>query len=125
MSLIARMASLQEMSAWSAEEAYREVMASMPDGWSFSITRQEGPWVGLFLDTDGGQVWRSEPSADPRIVLIESYVWIHIGRSEPSDPRWARRPDRPAAPPMGFKSNVPDPDDLNPEEIAGLYKSHS
>jgi len=115
------MVSIQEMSTWSADDARAAVYDKLPKGWTFEVEGSNALWYGSLSDSEGLTKWSSSPSADIRVVCIDAYVWLHLGESKPTDPRWTRREDSPL---MGVSGGhqVPDPDDLNPEEVLKLYR---
>lgn len=117
---------VQEMLTWTTDEAHVKVLGVTPPGQTFHIENDRGLWFAWFQSNKDTTVWKSEPSADPRVALFEAYVWVHIGKQEPTDPRWIRGKSDPnkVGPSMGGGSSIPDPEDLDPEEVGNLYHRH-
>lgn len=117
------MVPIQEMMAWTADDAHEEIVSALPPGVSFDVQRDHGLWTSSLRNAEDIDIWASTPSADLRIALIEAYVWLHIGNKEPTGPHWGRRTQDPiqVTAKVGSSADIPDPDDLNPSEIEALY----
>ncbi len=117
------MLSIEEVTTWTTEEAYAEVLTHLPKGCTFNIEREQeaGYWMANILDETGAWLWSSDPASDPRIAILNAYGWLHA-RSDPGrHPAWVRRGEIDSKVVTGRYGlpgvHVPDPEDLDPEEV--------
>ncbi len=120
------MHSLEEMTAWTAEDAQAAILASLPEGWSFIPKTVSGWAVAQFTDENGKVVWEDH-SADVRLLFFNAYGWLHLREHKPRSPAWKLRTKevdlyRPTQPGQVYPHvPVPDPEDLDPEEVKAVY----
>jgi hypothetical protein len=121
------MATLQEMTAWTLEEIQAEIYALLPADWKFEFLDGEGQWHTTFLGADGECLWRMS-YMEPRILLFDAYGWLElqVHPRKATNPAWTPN-DRWRLVPVGKVGlpgvSVPDPEDLDPTEIATVYSS--
>lgn len=117
------MPSVEEMSAWTEEETRAAIHVLLPEGWHFNLLRREGMLVAQFLGPDGGEIWaRAEP--DRKILLLNAYGWLWSRGKSPEHPMWRSRTKLTRVPVhrVGLPGvEVPDPEDLDPEEVVSVY----
>jgi hypothetical protein len=120
------MFSLQEMTAWTPGEIEAAVHTALPPGWRFSFELVESFYWASYTDADEKVVWARE-NPDLRIVLLDAYGWLWARKNEASRPFWRPRHFETPPPKPGPMSHpgipVPDPADLDPDEIAVVYRS--
>jgi len=126
------MPTLEEITAWSTDQAEAELRAVIPKTASVSVVWDavEGYWLLTMKDLDerGSLVVRSEEThMDRRLLILNAYGQYWLTASTPSrDSPWVRRHGelstefvthrvRQASP------EIPDPDDLNPTEVDDFY----
>lgn len=113
-----------EMTAWSLEETRFHLQNVLPKGWKFEQGVDEEYLWARVLQDDGVVVW-DNIHLDERTLLLDAYCWLHF-RSQPKLDRssvWAER--RVELTRRGVTQrvmSVPDPEDLDPEEIRSVYE---
>jgi hypothetical protein len=115
------MATLAEMTAWSLEEARAEIEHALPQGWVFSLSR-----VGLFravIRDAAGVVQWSDDGYDERLLLLAAYGWLWSRDQEaPTAGPWVpRREELTSRSVRNQALNLPDPEDIDPDELAAMY----
>jgi hypothetical protein len=128
------MLSLEEMTTWTVEDIQAQIDAYKAKDlfFRFDFDRELMFWHARFERFDEAQrkrviVWEDH-GADERITLFNAFGWVWA-RSQtplPKDSPWRPRPDvtlhhvnqKVAA--RGH--SVPDPEDLDPEEIKAVYE---
>jgi len=123
---------LEEITAWSLDETRAEIAVRLPPGWHFE--EKALPGGGL-----RAKIFRLSPSGDPivewehlhidhRYVLLGAFgfLWTRNHRPDPTSP-WIRRhnPTREAMARRvnAFRCTVPDPEDVDPEEVKAVYEA--
>jgi hypothetical protein len=119
----------EEISAWSLDEIRAEIRALLPAGWTATDAKNSGGYWIVTIESPGeyGSVLELvEANADERLALLNAFGWLWT-KSLPKpggDSPWQRRgevtPPKHAA--SGSGTSVPDPDDLDPKEIAQVYE---
>jgi hypothetical protein len=116
------MFSLEEISSWSLDEIRFHIRELLLKGQRFSVTPTEGGWVARIEDTGGTRLWEHS-GWDERILLLDAFGWLWLrqqARPSPDSP-WNRRN------PLTQKSlelqlpPIPDPEDVDPEEVLAVY----
>jgi len=109
---------------WSEDRTKEEISLLLPKGWVFRFDRNEiGYWETSFLDETNTSKW-SALSLAPNIALFNAYGWIALQRVPRGQGVWGPRRDLTL---QGVnaealrKVSVPDPEDLDPVEIASVY----
>lgn len=116
---------IEEMSAWTTEEALGAALASVPKGARLDYYQDGGFWFAQLFDEEGTVVWYTEPSVDPRITFIEAYTRLHVkAEAAPTNPLWVRRldPDQIHGRVTMPGTVIPDPEDLDPAEVEKFIK---
>jgi len=122
------MPSLEEMTAWEPEDIEAEIRLALPKDWSFqSGCSENGGWA-VIGDEEGQIKWETASVPDERLLLFNAYGWLTTRGMEPKNPAWARRKGVTPQPRIGQFSlpgvSVPDPEDLDPAEIASVYSEN-
>ncbi len=123
----------EEISAWSIEELEAEIDAALPSGWSLSFRESpDGYWefvIQSVTDESEPLIRLEKENADRRLGLLDVYGWLWLEGSPkpPAGSPWAPRPELSIEIVTGHAnirgSKVPDPEDLDPAEIALIHKS--
>jgi hypothetical protein len=120
------MPTIEEMSAWTLDELKVEIHQALPPGWSFNYGWNEDVdgWATIHDET-GKTAWETAGVWDETLLLFNAYGWLTTRNVEPKNPVWARRRGVVPKPVVGQYSlpgvSVPDPEDLDPAEIASVY----
>jgi hypothetical protein len=120
------MATIEEMTAWTLEEIQAEIRAALPEKWRFEFLTEDGQWRTRFLGVEGECLWW-RTYLEPRVLLLDAYGWLwrQQHRQLPTNPAWIPRDRRKLVPvgKVGLQGvTVPDPEDLNPDEIDAVYQ---
>lgn len=108
-------ASLEELTAWSLEELTAEVKARLPEGQELILGPNRVAIKGL-----DSILWE-ESGLDVRVLLYSAYAFL-TGLPDPSDASpWVRRQPRNVVRRPLPDQSIPDPGDLDPEEIESVY----
>ena len=112
---------LAEAQTWSANDALIYLRQNVPEGWSVLV---HGDVMVEILDSEGSSQW-AQSGVDPKMVYLDAIGWLRVRSHTVKAPRWRPRVSdvelhRPAR-----ESRYPDPPDLDPTEIAELYKKQS
>jgi hypothetical protein len=117
---------LDEIVLLPPEEAELAIQAQVPMGFTLALDSTPGYWEARFTAKDGRVLW-SAAHLDKRILLFDFYGWMlrHAG-AKPQHPAWVRRGEVQIASAHGAKAHqahvkVPDPEDLEPDEILRVY----
>lgn len=110
------------MTTWSADDALAQVRVSLPEGWKLVESSTPGQLSAIVLDADGVQQWTAS-GVDPKLVYLACLGWLHLRHRSLSHPAWRpRQTEVPLARP-NRDTLFPDVPDLDPEEIASVYKT--
>jgi hypothetical protein len=109
---------LAEAQTWSADDALLYLKQNVPDGWAISVY---GAVVVELRDSEGS-IQCTHVGVDPKMVFLDTIGWLRVREHTVKAPRW-----RPRSSDVGLhrpprESRYPDPPDLDPTEIAELYK---
>ena len=114
---------LAEITMWSAEKIGAALHQAMPLGWEFQYKiGGDQQYFGVIHDSAREVRWQSE-SPDFRLLLLAAYGWLYL-RSHPEvkDGLWAvRRQELTSEIVQKHALNIPDPEDLVPEELETFY----
>lgn len=124
------MVTFEEMSAWTADEIQAHIQAALPSTilFSFGLDKDGGVWSVRFdrIEQDGSIVglW-SDTGFEHRILLLNAYGWIWnqiAPRPDHASP-WIRRREitAEAVTRRVVFGHVPDPEDLDPDEVDSVY----
>jgi hypothetical protein len=122
----------EEISAWSIEELEAEIQKGLPEGWSFhSHPAPDGYWEYKIqsLGDLGPVIHMEKENADRRLGLLDVYGWLWLETlpKPPEGSPWALRRDVTIGVVTGHAnirgSEIPDPEDLDPAEVALVHKT--
>ena len=114
---------LAEITTWSVKDTEAALHQAIPLGWEF--VHQIGldqQYFGVIYDSARVERWHSE-SPDFQLLLLAAYGWLFL-RSHPEvkDGLWAvRKQELTAEIVQKHALNIPDPEDLVPEELETFY----
>jgi hypothetical protein len=115
------MFTVEEITAWSIDELTTEISVLLPPGVVLKIDSQQGYFVARLTNTDGSLV-REEVNPDQRLALLNIFGGLWTTPSVSDDSPWHRRREFLRSPIDMFNcQEVPDPEDLNPDEVQALY----
>ncbi len=120
------MLNTEDMSAWTIDEIQLKLMDLIEQQsyiLGFQAVSNEAGWYASFT-ADGRELWGLQ-GPDIRLVLLSAYVWLDC-RTNPVKPRpmWAPRGENAArSDVVNVPVSSPDPEDLDPTEIAAVYDS--
>ena len=124
------MPTLEEMTAWSAEEIEGAIRCSLPAGFYFEcgLDQEAGAWFARFWRPSESQrtVLYQDWGIDQRLTYFNAYGWLWAQKQPkpPAHSLWARRREvtRETVQQRAFRGvRVPDPPDLDPEQIEAVY----
>jgi hypothetical protein len=127
------MPTLEEMTAWSLEEIRGEVKRLLTKGWSFSIVwdQEEQIWFAQ-IERDPGEDEGPDPvvvwsgfGPDEKILLFNVYgwLWLKIQPKPQGASPWVRKRELTTVGVTRKALGIPDPEDVDPEEVLSVYKS--
>lgn len=122
------MISIQEMTAWTARDIEQAIHAARPPTWRFKLEVEQGVYAATFTDAEGNVIWTLE-GFDERLTLFDAYGWLQRRQLPRTNPVWIRKRGERYRPQVGPTSlsgvRVPDPGDLDPDEISAVvYEQH-
>lgn len=120
------MPTIEEMSAWSDVELVAEIQTLLPPGWFVRIdANPEGYWevsVDRATDTPEPITEFFESHIDKRIALLNIYGAIGAYKARSRSEQWIGGRRELTKQPVRIKSSaIPDPADLDPEEVEAVY----
>lgn len=112
--------------SWTEARTKDEIASLLPEGWKFYFGHNPGGyWESKFTDETGVIVWDDSFPA-PNVLLLTAYGWIALRRTpRTTTGAWAPRRDRTLAEVNAEalrRARVPDPEDLDPMEVAAVYQ---
>ena len=117
------MFTLTEAAAWSEAETLMKVMESLPVGWRIQEKVAGNSFSASVTDPSGAQVWSGEQQ-DRKLLFLDCLGWLRVKDHRAKNPMWrARDNEVPLYRPSVSPSPVPDPPDLDPNEVASVYKT--
>lgn len=118
------MFSLEETLTWTAEDAHERLQAVVPAGWSVERSEEAGWHRVALLDAAGVEQWAGE-HPDPKFIALDALGWLRLRDHRVKNPAW--KPREAEVPlfrePGVVQSPVPDPPDLDPDEVATVYRT--
>lgn len=123
------MPSPEEMAAWTFDDVRLEIRNLLPDGWSLLELLHPDGYVVVRLnriDDHLNSVTEFEvENADHRLALLDAYgrLWLKARAPVDASP-WVRRRElsREAVTRKVNFGSTSDPEDLDPQEIASVYR---
>ena len=117
------MATLEEMTTWAPDDIQGEILTMLPEGWRFEFIPEDQQWRARFLNAEGTILWWNT-YIEPRFLLFDAFGWLFRRHHKTVNPIWTPRSQREFVPvgKVGLQGvTVPDPEDLDPDEIAAVY----
>lgn len=116
------MFTLAETTTWTADDVLLKIQEVLPEGWALKERFSGYRYYADLFDQGGSNVWSGEQS-DPRVLFLDCLGWLSLRGHKTKNPAWrARSSEVPLhRPPVSVAT--PDPPDLDPEEIAAVYKT--
>lgn len=111
-----------EIALWGPEEALHELRESLPLGWKLFLRMEDQYAVAELHDESDSLVWIGSNS-DPKILCLDGLGWLMTRNHRPQHPAWKPRDREIALRVPNQSSRDPDPADLDPVEIAAVYKN--
>ena len=121
--------SLETLYALPLAEAEMAIRAALPTSLKLVIQQGEGRLEATVLSAEGDELWFGA-STDRRVLLFNAYGHIlRAAGARPRHPAWQRKGEVQIPTQYGMKSHqgsvsIPDPEDLDPEEILSIYGIH-
>jgi len=108
------------------EEIEAYINRIKPTNWvftySFEYGFEKGWWSASLIDSENQVQW-SDFHLDPKLLFLNALGWLQVRDHRTTLPAWEPR-DREVSlyrPPV--RDVVPDPPDLDPDEVASLIRS--
>lgn len=121
------MPSYAEMTAWSLDEVRGQLREALPEGWKVERGDDAGHlWLRLLRpEGEGWAVEWDNYHFDERTLLLDAYCWLWL-QTQPQPTRlsnWGRRQGELTSRGVTRRvlSSLPDPEDLDPDEILSVY----
>lgn len=125
----------EEVSAWSVEELEAEIINLLPQGWELRSQRESSGhwsvWIQRPSEAGGPVLELDREGADKRLTLLDVFGWLWM-RNMPTpstDSPWVRR-NNPSVQSVTRTvhaavkgSHIPDPEDLDPSQVALIHKT--
>lgn len=116
------MFTLSEVGFWSVEETLQHLKSALPLGWKLMLRVESGYSVAELYGEKGDRCWVSS-SPDPKLLYLEGLGWLMVRNHKPSHPAWRPREHEVELRVPNPPSDEPDPPDLDPSEVAAVYKA--
>jgi len=125
----------EELLLWSNADVCREIQQLLEPNWVFDygFDNSEGVWVARVVQEESAEddtpekiLWDAvEP--DERLVLFDAYgwLWLKTQKKPVEDSPWRRTRELTRESVSKYiHSKVPDPEDVQPEEVKAVYEQH-
>lgn len=121
------MPSIERISIWTNEETVEEIKRLLPEDSSFVENCRDGWFFGRIQqalpDSSEPSVLWEDINADRHLLLLNAFGWLWLRGQKESHPIWRPRPNsQPSRRHPAPFPNTPDPPDLDPENIRGVYE---
>lgn len=116
------MFTLAEVTLWDVEETLRRLTAALPPGWKLTVRVESGYSVAEVCDAEGERRWLGS-NPDPKLLYLEGLGWLMVRDHKPTHPAWRPREREVVLRVPNPLSNESDPPDLDPEEVAAVYRA--
>lgn len=114
------MFSLAEATTWSADDVLAKIRTLLNQEWKLSTEINNLVFEVVLENQDGIRQW-SASGADSKLLYLDLLGWLWLRGYKPKSQAWIprdsmvlRRPER--------STSYPDVPDLDPDEIAAVYK---
>ena len=114
------MFTLAEVALWDADEAFRQLVAALPLGWRVAVRAEAGLAIAEVIDAAGECRWTAS-NPDPRLLYLDGLGWLRVRDHKPH-PAWRPREREIDLRVPNLGSSPADPPDLDPEEVAAVYR---
>lgn len=111
-----------EIALWGPEEAFQELKESLPLGWKLLLRMEDRYAVAELHDETANRVWVGSNS-DLKILCLDGLGWLMTRNHKPEHPAWKPREHEITLRVPNQQSRDPDPPDLDPAEIAAVYRN--
>lgn len=119
--------SFEEIAHWTADDINAQILQALPKGWKFDLQTLPDHWRASYKNENDAEIWAEEHYA-LRVLLLSAFSWLFQQRN-PSQvhPAWRPGPGFKLVPVRRSTEHipVPDPSDLNPENIRSVYSEHA
>jgi len=116
------MFSIEEATAWTADEAVARLRQVIPTAWAFDWTTTEDGWHVMSLKDGEDELWSGE-HADPKILALDALGWLRLRNHKLDHPVWKPREREVPLYRPPVAETIPDPPDLDPKEVDAVYRS--
>lgn len=118
------MFSLEETTTWTAEDVLVRIRLSIPTTWKLNWSFDGGWYHASLLDSEGGTQWSGE-HPDQKFLFLDILGWLTVRDHKVKHPAWKPREQEVPLyrPPVPSTSGIPDPPDLDPDEVDVVYKT--
>lgn len=117
------MFSIEEATAWTAEEALNRLEQVIPTSWVLDFSEDEDGWFQASLTDGEGQVQWSGEHADPKLLALDALGWFRLRTHQTQSPVWKPREHEVSLHRPPVSETTPDPPDLDPDEVEAVYNS--
>lgn len=111
-----------DITLWGPEEALHELKESLPLGWKLFLRTEEQYAVAELYDGDDNRVWIGS-NFDRKILCLDALGWLMTRNHKPRHPAWKPREHEVTLRVPNQPSLGPDPLDLDPAEVAAVYRN--
>lgn len=125
----------EELLLWSNADICKQIQVLLEPNWAFdyAFDNSGGVWVARVVvkasaddDTEEKTLWEgNEP--DERLVLFDAYGWLWLKtQTRPAkDSPWHRTRELTRESVSKYiNSKIPDPEDVQPDEVQAVYEEH-
>lgn len=116
------MFTLAETTTWTAEDTLMKVREALPDGWTIRERFSGSKYYADLFDQDGATMWSGEQE-DPRLLFLDCLGWLSVRGYKTKNPVWKARDTEVPLHRPAISTSIPDPPDLDPDEVAAVYKT--
>lgn len=116
------MFSAAEVAFWGPEEALHELKERLPLGWRLTLRMEDRYSVAELYDDSGSRVWVGS-HADPKALYLEGALWLETRDHKTQHPAWKPREQEVTLRSPNPHSRELDRPDLDPAEVAAVYKN--
>jgi hypothetical protein len=115
--------SLEETTTWTSDDALARLKQTLPASWELKHSVEQGWYRATIQNEEGEQQWAGE-HPDPKILFLDALGWLRLRNHQTKNPAWRRRRERGVVLVRpGTQDVVPDPPDLDPDEVGVVYRS--
>ena len=115
------MPTLEEVASWTLDQIRAQIHQLLPKGWKFDLQQHTDHWRAFYRTEADVEVW-ADRHYDQRIMLLNAWGWLWQQRDPKKvHPAWRPKPGRQLIPVVHPASQAPDPEDLDPREVASVY----